>query len=207
MQVYKLTNNINNKIYIGSTKYTAYDRFWSTRSGHVMEANHGNTRPLYEDMRKYGYDSFSIDVLYSDESCTREDLYDIEERYIEYYSNLVGWDNMYNLSKKRQGGCNPPKPRTSEEGNLGNRVKPVFLVESTRTIVEGRDELVEYVTSIYPHLTYTVIIKYVYYGKVSKANLSTLGSLGIQRLSSTKSSRSEYDKIISEYSSKGYSVI
>lgn len=56
--VYKLTNIINQKFYIGITKYTLGDR-WSK---HKHSARHLNTA-LYRAMRKYGIENFTIETL------------------------------------------------------------------------------------------------------------------------------------------------
>lgn len=55
MDIYKIINLINGKIYIGKTKYTADARF----KAHVINSkNESNDTYLYRAMRKYGLDNF-----------------------------------------------------------------------------------------------------------------------------------------------------
>lgn len=59
--IYKITNTINGKAYIGQTLYSLEKRFAehlkdSARTGH-------SKRPLYKAMLKYGYSAFTIEVV------------------------------------------------------------------------------------------------------------------------------------------------
>ena len=57
MLIYKITNNINKKVYIGLTTCTL-DYRWSK---HLIEAhNLNNTKHLYQSMRRYGINNFSV---------------------------------------------------------------------------------------------------------------------------------------------------
>lgn len=56
--IYKITNTVNNKIYIGQTARTLNIR-WKE---HKIESVSSN-RPLYKAMRKYGIDNFHIEIL------------------------------------------------------------------------------------------------------------------------------------------------
>lgn len=75
--IYKITNLINNKIYIGQTKHTIEQRFKS----HVKQAK-ANIKSdhsiLHEAIRKYGEENFKTEFL--DEACSKEEL-DIKEKY------------------------------------------------------------------------------------------------------------------------------
>ena len=52
MIVYKITNNINSKIYIGITINSLEQRF----KQHLRDAKRKKQYPLYEAMKKYGKD-------------------------------------------------------------------------------------------------------------------------------------------------------
>ena len=64
MYVYKITNLINNKLYIGITKNIksrfAYHR---TRYCKVSKREYKN-KPLYQAMVKYGIENFKFEILY-----------------------------------------------------------------------------------------------------------------------------------------------
>ena len=71
MIIYKLTNLINNKVYIGLTTKTLAQRL----SQHHYDSRHGVDRPLYRAMRKYGEDKFSAEIIDS-----AENLQDLKEK-------------------------------------------------------------------------------------------------------------------------------
>lgn len=93
--IYKITNKINGKSYIGQT--TDYQRrFREHRNkGYGEEPN----KPLYKAFDKYGIDNFDFEVI--------EDLtenYNEKEKYwIQYYNTLL--PNGYNIEP---GGEEPP---------------------------------------------------------------------------------------------------
>ena len=60
MIIYKITNQINNKVYIGLTTCSLEYR-WSR---HITESkNINNTKHLYKSMRKYGIKNFIIEEI------------------------------------------------------------------------------------------------------------------------------------------------
>jgi len=73
--VYKLTNTVTGKFYIGST-FNLKSRMKYHRFSHNRNPN----KELGADIDKYGWDAFSIDVL---EVCTRENVRERERFYIE----------------------------------------------------------------------------------------------------------------------------
>ena len=85
--IYKITNIINNKIYIGSAcNYNA------RKASHLFELRnnkHGNNR-LQNSFNKYGEDSFKFELL---EKCNKNDLIKIEQ----YYINL--FEPFFNICK------------------------------------------------------------------------------------------------------------
>lgn len=84
--VYKITNLINNKIYIGITKRNPKIRF----NEHFSNQN----EMLYKAKEKYGKENFTLEII---ENNISEDDIDSKERYyIAFYNSLV--PNGYNLS-------------------------------------------------------------------------------------------------------------
>lgn len=55
--IYKITNNVNNKVYIGVT-----ENFRSRKNGHVW-ASKRVEKPLYRAMRKYGLENFKFEII------------------------------------------------------------------------------------------------------------------------------------------------
>lgn len=56
MLVYKIINKVDNKCYVGITKQTLEKRW----QGHIARLNRGDTRHLYNAMKKYGLNNFEI---------------------------------------------------------------------------------------------------------------------------------------------------
>lgn len=90
MYVYKITNIINQKVYIGITSRTIEERFRE----HKHKINERIHLHLYSSMKKYGVENFKIELL---ESCkTLENLF-IRERFWISKTNsndpLFGYNN------------------------------------------------------------------------------------------------------------------
>lgn len=79
--IYKITNNINNKIYVGKTLRTIEERF----SEHAKDYLKHLDRPLYKAFQKYGIENFSIEMI---EECLPIDINEKEIYWIEYYGSF-----------------------------------------------------------------------------------------------------------------------
>lgn len=91
--IYKITNLINNKCYIGKTERTIKER-WKE---HIKNKNKLNL-PLYRAFNKYGIEHFSIEQI---EECDQNHL-DLRETYwIKYYDSCA---NGYNCTLGGEGG-------------------------------------------------------------------------------------------------------
>lgn len=78
--IYKITNDINNKIYIGKTEFSIEKRF----KEHCQDSKKGYTnRPLYNAMNKYGIEHFNIELI---EECNNPE--EREKYWIEYYRSF-----------------------------------------------------------------------------------------------------------------------
>lgn len=81
--IYKITNQINGKAYIGKTLKTIAER-WKE---HLKDSQNTSKehRPLYAAMKKYGIDNFSIEEV---ECCSDCELSDREKYWIEYFGTF-----------------------------------------------------------------------------------------------------------------------
>lgn len=88
--IYKITNKINNKIYIGKTLETIEVR-WKE---HIKDSKRERceNRPLYAALNKYGADNFTIEEV---EECSAENLNEREIYWIEYFRSFK---NGYNAT-------------------------------------------------------------------------------------------------------------
>lgn len=89
--IYKITNILNGKIYIGKTTDTIENRWKQHKRDAFRERN--QNRPLYSAIRKYGIDNFIIEKV--EEVSTEKILNDREIYWIKYYNT---YKNGYNAT-------------------------------------------------------------------------------------------------------------
>lgn len=89
--IYKITNDINDKVYVGKTDFNIEKRF----KEHCRDSqkNTEESRPLYRAMNKYGIDHFSISLIEETNNPEEREMY-----WIEFYNSFK---NGYNAT---QGG-------------------------------------------------------------------------------------------------------
>lgn len=104
MIIYKITNQVNNKVYIGLTTETLQKRW----SGH-LQAYKTCKRHLYESMRKYGIENFTIEEI--DKADSFKELGELERKYIKEY-NSQNPDKGYNLTAGGESNQLDANPRT-----------------------------------------------------------------------------------------------
>lgn len=81
--IYKITNQVNQKIYIGKTLLSIEERFSQHKRDSQKETE--EIRPLYRAMRKYGVENFSIELV---EECSNDIVNDRERYWIEVYQSF-----------------------------------------------------------------------------------------------------------------------
>lgn len=92
MYVYKITNKINHKVYIGQTINEPEQRF----KRHITDAIHGKLDTYFaRAIRKYGEENFELEII--DVAETKEDLTSKELNWIQFY-NSIDKDRGYNCS-------------------------------------------------------------------------------------------------------------
>lgn len=88
--IYKITNKINQKSYIGKTTRTPHERF----EEHKREAKRDRSkdRPFYKAINKYGMDNFTLETI---EECPDEIASEREQFWIQAYATFK---NGYNAT-------------------------------------------------------------------------------------------------------------
>lgn len=95
--IYKITNDINNKVYIGKTERSIEKRFREHCSDAFRERN--EKRPLYSAMRKYGVEHFRVEQLEETNNPEEREIYWIEQydSYSKGYNATLGGDGKHYL--------------------------------------------------------------------------------------------------------------
>lgn len=93
--IYKITNRVNNKVYIGQTHFTVEHRF----KQHIKNFNiEHRQQPLYNAFAKYGLENFSVETL---EEC---DTSRLDEREMFWIAKYDSFKNGYNATVGGHGG-------------------------------------------------------------------------------------------------------
>lgn len=127
--IYRATNQVNNKVYIGFTSN------WPQRiNGHNYDRRYGNTnnKAFYNAIEKYGWENFKWEAIYQslDEEHT---LKVMEPHFINEYQSWVGFENCNGYNTTRGGDGTSGYKRTSE------------LIESHRKQLQGRKQTPEHI--------------------------------------------------------------
>ena len=102
--IYKITNKVNNKVYIGQTKTTVAER-WQR---HITESRclgcHTYNTVLKRAMRKYGVNNFICEQI--EECCNQKQLSEREKYWIAYYHSFINDSeaNGYNMTRGGEEG-------------------------------------------------------------------------------------------------------
>lgn len=88
MLIYKITNKINGKVYIGQTTKTLQHR----KQQHLQCVTNGLNRHLYNAMRKYGVENFEFEEVCHTNS--KSELNYLEAKFITEYDSVRNGYNM-----------------------------------------------------------------------------------------------------------------
>ena len=88
MIIYKITNKLNGKVYIGQTTKTLEHR----KAGHIQAMKDGLNRHLYNAMRKYGVENFEFEEICK--ASSKSEMNYLEAKYITEYDSVRSGYNM-----------------------------------------------------------------------------------------------------------------
>ena len=80
MHIYKITNTVNHKVYIGQTVQQNPKMRWYA---HLADARRGKKSYLLDSIRKYGKESFVWEVI--DTAASVDELNDKEQYWLNHY--------------------------------------------------------------------------------------------------------------------------
>lgn len=137
--IYKITNLLNGKIYIGQTRMTVKQRMYK----HYSRANQNDITGIDAAIKKYGKENFSVETL---EECEEDKLDERERYYINLFSS---YDNGYNLTLGGQDGVGSLKMFDVEEvknalqesGNIKQASKILNCCEETLSSFMKRNSI------------------------------------------------------------------
>lgn len=131
MIIYKLTNQINNKSYIGLTTNTLQQRL----AQHNYEANHGTDRPLYRAIRKYGIETFKAEVI--DTATNLDELKEKEQYWIKYYNTYGANGQGYNATEGGDVRTHPLVPYLQIDLKTGEIINEFKSAEECNSFFPG----------------------------------------------------------------------
>lgn len=118
MNIYKITNNITNKCYIGLTINDINNRFYH----HCYTAINNGGFYLHRSMRKHGIKNFTINLI-----DTADNLEDLKNKEIHYISEYNTYNHGYNLTKGGDFSSNTGKVVVINI--LTNEIKQIDVLE------------------------------------------------------------------------------
>lgn len=122
--IYKITNTINSKSYIGQTIQNVKERFYQHCATECSKAV--SNMAIHRAIKKYGKSNFTVEVI---EEIDSANLNDRERYWIKYYNS---YNNGYNSTKGGQDGCKPFKDLDVEsiikEYNTGKSLRTLGTI-------------------------------------------------------------------------------
>jgi group I intron endonuclease len=106
--IYKITNKLSGKSYIGETMRPNPETRWKQ---HIQKINKNKGCPALQDaVNKYGIENFKFDIIII---CFDEDRFKYEKEYIEKYNSMV--PNGYNILPGGEKGVSRLGIKASDE--------------------------------------------------------------------------------------------
>lgn len=99
--IYKITNKINGKVYIGCSKDIEH-RWIAHKSESVLEHNKQYNYSIHKAFRKYGLDNFSFEII---EELPESEIFNKEKEWISFYDS---YNNGYNETSGGDSGPSLP---------------------------------------------------------------------------------------------------
>lgn len=149
MWIYKITNTINNKIYIGQTIRPVKQRF----NRHINDAyNKIKDTHFCRALCKYGKDAFVLETI--DSATSVDELTQKEQYWIKFYDSVnIGYNETYAISKcggntyvsktKPELDNIKEKIRISKLGRLNPMAKRIKRINLKTNVIDYFDTVIE----------------------------------------------------------------
>lgn len=130
--IYKITNVVNGKVYIGQTRRTIRVRFSDHITKAVDKGSCSYNTHLGRAIRKYGTDAFTVEEV---EQCGDEALNDRETFWIQHYDSVR---NGYNMTYGGEGSVIHDYREMLDEWNKGSTISEIVeMFKSTYRCVSS----------------------------------------------------------------------
>lgn len=86
--IYKITNDVNGKIYIGMSESNNFEARWKEHLSNYKTAWKRTKRPLYEAMNKYGVENFTYEIIEETDTPMEREQY-----WIKKLNTYIGFKN------------------------------------------------------------------------------------------------------------------
>lgn len=152
--IYKFTNKINNKSYIGQTK-----DFQKRYNAHKSTANNPKSNdynvPFHNAIRKYGIENFNYEILEEISENENQTFIDEREKYFISYFQTLTTQNGYNVSQGGQG-FSPKQLSFEERIKKSSLFKPEEIIDIQNRLIN--DEEFDEIEKIYPQLNRSYLL-------------------------------------------------
>ena len=154
--IYKFTNKINKKIYIGKSQ-NLEKRYQEHKRNFLNSKIEDYNTKFYRALRKYGFDNFSYEIIEQSDNFTNEQLNEKEKYYIKLYDSV---NNGYNT---QAGGLDTAVARKLTEIQI-IEIKELLLKETIllQDIAKKYNISKSLVTMINKGITWNNIGNYTY---------------------------------------------
>ena len=185
--IYKITNQINNKIYIGKT--INIEKRWKR---HIYLARTGFKRHLYDAMRKYGINNFIIEII---EVCKNQDSNTRERYWIEYYKSYdknIGYNKSFGGEGGDTWALNMHKKETSAK--LSEALKGHNVPEDAKKHISEAHKGMQLSQEVRKKISSTLKEKYITGELVSKPIPNRPNRRGVKHTIEAREKMSESKK-------------
>lgn len=125
--IYKITNIVNNKVYIGCSK-NIKQRWISHKSEAFNEKHIQYNYSIHKAFRKYGLENFLFEII--EEILDEKEMFEKEKYWIKYYNSYI---NGYNETEG--GDCGPSLPG---EKNPNVKLTEKDVIQIRTLLLEGK---------------------------------------------------------------------
>jgi len=174
--IYKITNELNAKCYVGKTQYANPEKRFQQ---HLKDSSKFPDRPLYRAINKYGAEYFSFEIIEETDNSEEREIYWIKKlnsygstgynatlggdgkKYLDHEKILEDYSQIKNMSEvARLNGCHVDSVKSVLENNS-------VKIETTSSIMKAKygkkvtmlslsEEPVREFDSLYEAATYMV---------------------------------------------------